>query len=204
MNLTDFSIKNPITVVVAVLLLVIFGILGLLRIPVQLTPDVERPTITVRTTWRGGSPVEVEQEIVEPQEEKLKSLEGLVEITSESMDSRGEVFLEFQIGTDPDAALLKVANSLQQVPKYPDEAQQPVLLPAGESRAAMAYFVIRPLPGRVDPVSYDRDFIEDYVQPQLERVPGVAAINVFGGGNGKCRSFSTRNGWPPEGCPSRK
>ena len=181
MKLTDYSIKNPVTVVVGVILLILFGIIGLLRIPVQLTPDVEKPVITVQTTWRGGSPVEVEREIVEPQEEKLKSVEGLVSMTSESQDGSGSISLEFQLGTDPDAALLKVANRLQQVPEYPAEAQKPVLIPAGEQQTAMAYFVLKPKPGRVDPIGYDRDFLEDYVKPRLERVPGVASVNVYGG-----------------------
>jgi HAE1 family hydrophobic/amphiphilic exporter-1 len=181
MKLTDFSIRNPVTVIVGVLLLVLFGIIGLTRIPIQLTPDVEKPTITVETTWRSGSPVEVEREIVEEQEEKLKSVEGLSEMTSESRDGQGRVILEFVLGTDQDAALLKVANRLQQVPDYPAEAQKPVLIPAGEQQTAMAYFVIEPLPGRVDPIGIERDFIEDYVKPQFERVPGVASVNVTGG-----------------------
>ncbi|MBW2090536.1 MAG: efflux RND transporter permease subunit [Deltaproteobacteria bacterium] len=181
MNLTDFSIKDPVTVIVGVLLLVLFGLIGLMRIPVQLTPDVVRPTISVRTYWPGGSPVEVEREIVEEQEERLKSVEGLYKMTSESRDGRGTVTLEFQLGTDVDAALLKVSNKLQQVPRYPDEARKPILIPAGEHRTAMMWNVVRGLPGRVESVFKDRDFIENYVKPRLERVPGVAAVNVYGG-----------------------
>jgi len=181
MKLTDYSISKPVTVIVGVLLLVLFGIIGLTRVPVQLTPDVEKPTISVQTTWRGGSPVEVEREIVEPQEEQLKNVEGLSEMTSESQDGQGTVTMEFEIGTDVDAALLKVSNRLQQVLQYPAEALKPVLIPAGEQRTAMAYNVIRPLPGRVEPLTIERDFIEDYVKPRLERVPGVAAVNVYGG-----------------------
>ncbi len=181
MKLTDYSIRNPVTVIVGVLLLVLFGVIGLNRIPVQLTPDVEKPTITVRTTWSGGSPVEVEREIVEEQEEKLKSVEGLSEMTSESRDGQGEVTMEFRLGTDTDAALLKVSNRLQQVPVYPDEAKKPVLIPAGEQRSAMAYMVLRALPDRVESIALEKDFVEDYVKPRLERVPGVAAVNVYGG-----------------------
>ena len=181
MRISDFSIKNPVTVIVGVLLLMLFGFIGLLRIPVQLAPDVDKPVITVETTWRGGSPVEVEREIVEPQEEELKSIEGLSEMTSESQDGQGRVSLEFELGTDTDAALLKVSNRLQQVPSYPDGAERPVLIPAGEQQSAMAYFVIQPLPGRKEPIGIEKDFIEDYVQPRLERVPGVASSGVFGG-----------------------
>ena len=66
-------------VAVGVILLVLFGGLSLYRIPIQLTPDVDEPNITVTTIWPGASPAEVEREIVDEQEEQLKSLEGLLE-----------------------------------------------------------------------------------------------------------------------------
>ena len=73
--------------IVGVFFIALFGILSLLKIPVQLTPDVTRPQITVTTIWPGASPQEVEREIIEEQEEYLKSVEGLTRLTSESMDS---------------------------------------------------------------------------------------------------------------------
>ena len=118
MKLVDASIKNPITVVVGVILLVMFGLIALLRIPVQLTPNVDKAEITVNTDWPGASPQEVEREIVDEQEDVLKSVEGLIEMKSESFYGRGTVALKFQVGTDPNVALLKVSNNLNQVPEY--------------------------------------------------------------------------------------
>ena len=181
MKFTDYSIQRPVTVIVGIILVIMFGLIGLMRIPVQLTPNVEKPTISVQTTWRGGSPVEVEREIVEPQEDKLKSVEGLTQMTSESQDGQGRVDLEFAVGTDMDAALLKVSNRLQQVSEYPEEAKKPVLVSAAEQQTAMAFFVVKALPDRIDPIDHDFDFVENYVKPRLERVPGVASVNVFGG-----------------------
>ena len=181
MKLTDYCIQKPVTVLVGVILVVMFGLLGLLTIPVQLTPDVERPTINVRTVWRGGSPVEVEREIVDEQEDKLKAVEGLIEMTSQSRDGRGDVALEFEVGVDHDAALLKTQNKLQQVPTYPDDADRPVLVSGDEQRDPMAYFIVKALPGRTVPINHDFDFFENYVQPRLERIPGVASINIYGG-----------------------
>ena len=116
-KLVDASIKNPITVIVGVILVVMFGFIALLRIPVQLTPNVDKAEITVNTLWAGASPQEVEREIIDEQEDVLKSVEGLVEMKSESFYGRGTVTLKFQVGTDPDAALLKVSNNLNQVPE---------------------------------------------------------------------------------------
>ena len=83
MKLVDTSIRRPVSVIVGVLLVALFGLIALFRIPVQLTPDVDRPVVTVNTFWLGASPEEVEQEIVQRQEEELKSVEGLEKRTSE-------------------------------------------------------------------------------------------------------------------------
>ncbi|UCD71292.1 MAG: efflux RND transporter permease subunit, partial [Syntrophobacterales bacterium] len=127
MKLVDSSIKNPVTATVGVFFILLFGFIALFRIPVQLTPELQKVEIRVETIWPGASPQEVEREIVEEQEEQLKSVEGLVEMKSESYRGRGRVILKFQTGTDKDTALLKVSNKLNQVPQYPINADEPVI-----------------------------------------------------------------------------
>ena len=121
MKLVDSSIKNPVTVTVGVFFILLFGFIALFRIPVQLTPELQEVEIRVETLWPGASPQEIESEIIDEQEEQLKGVDGLEELRSESLDSRGKVILKFQQGTDEDTALLKVANRLQQVPEYPEQ-----------------------------------------------------------------------------------
>ena len=142
MKLVDVSIKRPVSVVVGVLFIALFGLISLYRIPVQLTPDVDRPVVNVSTVWPGASPEEVEQEIVQRQEEQLKSLEGLIKMTSESQDSRGNVSLEFSVGVDSDAVLLKVSNKLNQVTGYPIDAERPVLSAGGNSNTRAITWLI--------------------------------------------------------------
>ncbi|MFQ5778643.1 MAG: efflux RND transporter permease subunit, partial [Terriglobia bacterium] len=127
MKIIHDAIRFPVTTAVGVILLVLFGGIALGRIPVQLTPNVEEPEITVSTAWPGASPQEVEREIIDEQEEQLKSLEGLSKMESSSSDSRGEITLTFQVGTPLDSALLKVSNRLEQVPSYPDDVDKPVI-----------------------------------------------------------------------------
>lgn len=181
MKLAEAAIKYPVSVIVGVSFLVLFGALSLLRIPVQLTPDVTRPQITVTTAWPGASPQEIEREIVDKQEEYLKNVEGLVRLASESSDSVGRINLEFSVGTDIDAALLKVSTKLDQVPSYPDDAKRPIIVSASESAPPIAWIVIRPIREDAPPIWTLRNFVEDNVQPRLERIPGIAKINVFGG-----------------------
>ncbi len=181
MKLVDTSVKHPVSITVGVILIILFGIISLFKIPVQLTPDVEKPRITVDTTWLGGSPQEVESEIVRKQEDELKSVEGLVEMTSESADGAGSIILELGVGTDLDAATLKVSNRLDQVKEYPLEADRPVIRSVDVRGSAMAWFILKPLPGKDIDIDTLHDFAEDFIKPRFERVPGVASSNVFGG-----------------------
>jgi len=183
MKLVHDAIRYPVTTAVGVILLLLFGAIALKRIPVQLTPTVEEPEISVTTFWPGASPYEIEREIVDEQEEQLKALEGLVKLESTSQDSYGSIDLTFQIGTDKDTALLKVANALDQVPRYPADADKPIIRGSDEEGNAIAWFVL--LPGGEKPFTGDLstlyNFVDDYVRPELERVPGLASVNTYGG-----------------------
>ncbi|MEQ9198647.1 MAG: efflux RND transporter permease subunit [Rhodospirillales bacterium] len=89
MNLIRLAIERPIAVISAVMMVLLFGFVALQTIPIQLTPDVDKPIIEVSTNWPGAAPEEIEREIVNRQEEKLKGLEGLSEMSSRSETGRG-------------------------------------------------------------------------------------------------------------------
>ena len=183
MTVVKDAIRYPVTTTVGVLLLVMFGALALFRIPIQLTPDVDEPNITVTTFWPGASPLEVEREIVDEQEEQLKSLQGLLRMESTSSDSQGQIQLTFPVGTDIDAALLKVSNRLQQVPTYPVDAEKPIISSVGFAEGAIAWFLLTA--ADEDPFEGDIStlftFADNELKPALERVPGIGQANLFGG-----------------------
>ena len=183
MNLIRLAIERPIAVVAAVLIVIMFGMVGLAEIPIQLTPDVREPVITVSTTWPGASPVEIEREIVNRQEEVLKGLEGLASMVSSSQDSFGEVTLEFETGHDMGQALLLVANRLDRVTDYPEEADEPSLSTASAEDNAIAWFIVRHDPDAAakPEVHTFGDFVEDVIQDRVERVQGVARTTLYGG-----------------------
>ena len=181
MNPIRIAIERPIAVIAAVLMALLFGYLALTTIPIQLTPDVRKPIINVETSWPGAAPAEVEREIVNPQEDELKGLEGLETMTSQSRTGSAEVTLEFAIGTDMNRALLLVANRLDRVSSYPDEADEPVLGTSGSEDNPIAWFIIKRLPGNDRPIDEYGDFAEDVIREAFERVEGVAGTNVYGG-----------------------
>lgn len=180
MSLIGSSIKYPITVIVGVLIAVFAGLVAITRVPVQLTPEVESPIITVTSIWPGASPGEIEKEIVDKQEEYLKSVEGVLEMNSESSDGMGVVTLEFPVGTDISSALVRVTNKLNEVPTYPQAAERPIVSSSSMFEGAIAWFVIK---SDIDSiyVPHLNDLIDDLVKPRMERVEGVSRINLFGG-----------------------
>jgi HAE1 family hydrophobic/amphiphilic exporter-1 len=181
MNLIRVAIERPIAVVAAVLMAVLFGLVALTSIPIQLTPDVRKPVITITTRWPGAAPAEVEREIINEQEEVLRGLQGVEKMTSRSRDGEGDVTLEFQIGQNMDRALLLVANRLDRVSNYPDEADEPTLDTAGAEDNPIAWFILTRADGNDRPIHTYREFAEDFIQDGLERVSGVSKVNVYGG-----------------------
>ena len=181
MKLVDTSIKKPVTVTVGVILLVLFGLISLFRIPIQLTPNVDMPQISVMTPWRGASPLEVEREIIDVQEEELKNVEGLDTIKSESVDGEGYINLKFEIGTDTDEARLRVSNKLDQVQEYPADVEKPVITSGGRHEEAIAWIILQALEGYTGVLTHEYDFCDEYIKPRLERIPGVASSNIYGG-----------------------
>ena len=187
MNLIQTAIRRPIAIVAAVLMVVMFGLLALRSIPIQLAPDVRRPVITITTQWAGGAPVEVEREIVNRQEEVLKGLEGLIQIESRAQDGRARITLEFRVGQNMDRALLLVANRLDRVNGYPEEVDEPTLRTAGSEDQSIAWFMLTRAEGNDRGIASYRDFAVDVLQDRIERVPGVARVDVYGGSERELR-----------------
>ena len=182
MTLTRLSLSNPVAVVVAGILAALFGVISLFRLPIQLTPQVDQPFINISTGWRAAAPQEVESEIIEPQEDVLRGLPGMTRIEAGASRGSGNIRIEFDIDVDINRALIEVMNRLNQVPRYPPDANEPVIRVSGDQfSGAIAWFAIKPLPGNDRDIATYQDFVREVVQDRLERVPGVASTNAFGG-----------------------
>ena len=131
MDFLKFAINRPVSIAVGAILILLFGFIGLYRLPVQLAPDTEQPKIEVQTLWSGASPSEIESEVVEKQEEKLKSLENLVKMESSSYNDFARITLTFGLDTDIDTAMLRVSNKLNEVADYPENVEKPILYSSG-------------------------------------------------------------------------
>ncbi len=182
MPLTRIALSNPVAVAVGGILLVIFGLISLSRLPIQMTPDIERPSITVSTAWRAAAPAEVESEILEPQEALLRDVPGLERMVATAGQGSGSISLEFQVGTDINRVLIEVINRLNQVQRYPVDATEPTIRVGDEDFAkTIAWFSLRRAPGNEQPIEGYQDFVEQVVKERIERIPGVSSANPQGG-----------------------
>ena len=182
-------VRNGILVTVATLIVTVLGISAALRIPVQMIPDLEVRTITVRTEWPSATPQDIEQEILIEQEKYLRTVPSLARIIAVAESGRAEIELEFPFGIDVTETLIRVNNALSQVPAYPENVDQPRIYAAAFSANSFMYFRIAPRPGNPRALDMDmmRDFIEDQVRTRMETVPGVSQVDVRGGAEREVR-----------------
>jgi len=179
MDLIKFSIKNPVTIIVSVLIVVLFGFLSLSQLPYQLTPSVTKPEIKITTNWPGATPHEIEREIIEEQEDALKSLNNLIEYESSAKDNSGEVKLTFKLGTDIRVALQDVSNKLNEVSSYPDNVDEPIIETATAS--PVIWMMLQTLADNPRHIDEYRTFFDDEIKPVIKRVDGVAGTMDIGG-----------------------
>ncbi|MEM7084071.1 MAG: efflux RND transporter permease subunit [Pseudomonadota bacterium] len=182
MGLTEFNFKHWPAMAVVVALVVVFGILSALRLPIQLLPNIEEPQISIGNFWRAAAPEEMESVIIEPQEEVLRNLPNLTSINSWITRGSGWINLSFATGTDIQEAKLNVINALNQTPPRPADAQEPQVNTGGGGRTpGAASLLVRVLPGNPDRdlANYQR-LIEEEVETRLARVEGVSSVQLAG------------------------
>jgi multidrug efflux pump subunit AcrB len=184
MKLSERSLQNPAAVAAAAAIVILFGVLAMLRLPIQLLPDTRQPQLIVNAEWREAAPAELEEALVEPIEEAMRGLPGLVEMNSESNRGRGGVQLTFEVGTDMTRVMLDVVSRLNTLPPLPPDAEESQVFGGDNFQTQnAASLLIRPLAGHTVPdiaVQYQQ-LMEEIVEPRLARVPGVSRVNLEGG-----------------------
>ena len=167
-----YALDNPIKVLVAIFFVVLFGVQAAMNMPYRLIPNIEYPQITIRTTWTGASPYDMEKEVIDRQERVLKSIPGLTEFESTAMEGRCNVKLTFDLSVNVDDATLLVSNKLDEVKGYPDDIDKPTIRSAE---------MLTTRDGNPRSVDEYLSYFEEIIKPYIERVQGVADISYWGG-----------------------
>ncbi len=176
-------IHHGTLVTVCVLIVAVLGILAANRIPVQMIPDLDVRTISVRTVWPGATPQDVEKEILIEQEDYLRNLPNLTRLTATAQTGSASIQLEFPLGTDMTDMMIRVNNALSQVPSYPENVDEPQVYASSFSSNSFMFFNVTPLPGNPRQLDMDLilDFLQDNVRPRMASVPGVSEVAIWGG-----------------------
>ena len=172
------SVKKPFTILVAVIMVLVLGVVSLMNMTTDLLPNMSLPYLIVITTYPGASPERVESDVVRPMEAALGTVSGVKNVYSTSSENFGMVQLEFAEGTNMDSTLVKVNTALQQVtPNLPEMCSTPSIIELSMDMMATMYV-------SVSRSGYDifelSGFVTNTVQPYLERQNGVASVSPIG------------------------
>jgi multidrug efflux pump subunit AcrB len=182
MNLTETSLRNPAGVLVAILMVALLGVFALVKLPIQLFPNIEEPVISIFTSWRAAAPSEIESEIIEPQERALAGLRGMQSLNAFANAGSAFINLQFAVGTDMQATMLEVISRMNQLPPLPRDAQAPQIS-LGEDGGngpnnTLSWFFVQLLPGTPGPIDNYRRQIEELFRNRIESIPGVANVRI--------------------------
>ncbi|MCY3774225.1 MAG: efflux RND transporter permease subunit [Gemmatimonadetes bacterium] len=176
MKIIGFSIGRPVTIIMLMTAMLLFGFIAFSRLPINLLPDITYPTLTVRTEYVGAAPNEIENLISEPIEEAVGVVTGVVRVSSISRPERSDVILEFEWGTNMDFASLNVREKIDLL-NLPQAAEKPILLRFDPSLDP----ILRIALSGNESLTALRIMAEEEIKRELEALEGVAAVKISGG-----------------------
>jgi HAE1 family hydrophobic/amphiphilic exporter-1 len=183
-------IQKPVLATVISILLVILGILGLSKLPLQQFPDIAPPTVLVTARYPGANAETILRSVAPPLEEAINGVEGITYISSTaSNDGTLAITVFFKLGTNPDQAAVNVQNRVSQATsQLPAEVVQQGIITAKQQNSLIMVTSIY----NEGEEKYDETFLNNYASinliPDIKRIPGVGAAQIFGGG----RDYSMR------------
>ncbi len=184
MNLPGFSVRRPIFTTMVTLIVVILGAVSLSRLQIDMLPNIEMPTLTIRTEYEGASPEVMERLVTQIIEEIVATVPGVVEIMSTSSEGNSDVRVSFVWGTDIDTAAIDVQGKLEdEINELPDDIVRPRI-----RKFDIASFpvVLLGISSKLDPVELT-ELLEVQIRYRFARIPEVAQVDLWGGFNREVR-----------------
>jgi HAE1 family hydrophobic/amphiphilic exporter-1 len=181
MSIPRFAIQRPVMMAMISCIVILLGGISLSRLPVDLLPDIARPTITVRVTYLGVGPLEMEELITRPLEQQLSAVAGLEQITSSSDEGISDIRMNFTWGQDLNEAMNEIRSRIDRVrARLPEDADPPIIYKFDSNAFPIMGMAVESVDGSLDRVEL-RELAENTLSRRMERVPGVAAVTVAGG-----------------------
>lgn len=178
MNISRFTVTRPVFTSMMILIVVIIGGFTLLRLNIDLMPEVNLPTLTVITTYENASPEEIEELITRPLEGVLAAITGVETLVSTSREGQSVINVSFTWGINLDSAANDIRDGFDRIRDLlPENADSPVLLKFDTSAFPI---IILGVGSYLSPIEL-RQLIDDQVKFRIERLEGVAALTIWGG-----------------------
>ena len=177
MNLTKTVLKRPVTTVLCVLCLMVFGFISLFSSKMELTPEMNMPMMVISTIYVGASPEDVDELLTKPIEDAIGQLSGVDSITSASSENSSMVLLQYDYGTDMDKAysdLKKKVDVLES--SLPEDAMAPIIMEFDVNSTPSMMMAVNN-----SGVNNLYNYVNDTVVPELEKIPSVASVDLSGG-----------------------
>ncbi|MFZ9660914.1 MAG: efflux RND transporter permease subunit [Chitinophagaceae bacterium] len=179
MNLSELSLKRPVLAIVCSIVIIIFGFIGFSFLGVREYPAIDPPVINVRTAYVGADAEIIEQQITEPLEKAVNSVEGIRTITSSSAQGSSNITVEFELGVDLEKAANdvreKVSQAVSMLPK--DIDAPPVVIKQDSDSDPILYLQMQSNRRTLLEIT---EFAENVVQESLQTISGVSSVNVMG------------------------
>ena len=181
MRLTKASLANPAAVAIVGAVVMLLGIMSVFSIPAQLLPQIEKPVMTVSTSWPGASPREIESELTVPVEEVLQGTPGMTEMTAYSMPNFGWIQLEFALETDMTRALIEVISRVNRLRPLPANASKPnvSLGQWGDANDQLIEYYVEQLEGTERDLIENKRYLREVVRPEVASLYGVSEVALW-------------------------
>ncbi len=177
MNLTKTVLKRPVTTVLCVLCLVVFGLLSVMNSKLELTPEMEMPMMVVSTIYAGANPEDINDLITKPIEDEVSTLTGIDSITSMSNENVSIVLMQYEYGTDMDQAYSDLRKKIDALERdLPEDAQAPNIMEFNINDQASIYLAVNnPEAGNL------YNYVNNQIVPEFEKLSAVASVEISGG-----------------------
>jgi multidrug efflux pump len=178
MGLTDLCIRRPVFATVLSLIVVLLGLVAYQRLPVREYPNIDPPAVSVRTEYPGASAEIIETQVTQVLEDSLAGIEGIDYMTSTSRQKTSYISVRFVLDRDPDVVASDVRDRVSRVRgRLPDEIEEPIIQKAEADAEPIIYLSFSS--DRHSPLELT-DYADRYVKNQIQTLPGVAEVQIFG------------------------
>ncbi len=177
MGLTKLALRRPVSMVIGICALVVFGIMSIFSFPMELTPEMEMPMMIVNTVYPGANPDDVEKLVTKEVEDAVATLNGVKTVTSTSSENMSLVILQYEYGTNMDQAYSDLKEKLDSYTNiFPEDVMTPVIMELDmNAQEAMTLSIS----GNTDENLLR--IVQDEIVPELEKLSTVATVDVSGG-----------------------